>query len=711
MSTFLDIASPLAGRGFRIFPLAPEDKRPVKMSWGDHFDAATTDITALEQWSREIPRANVGISPDENFCFLETDDEAGLKAACADLEPEIWDTTRVSARHNRCYYIFRQTMRTRKVGNMTMTRAGQENLYEFKQHRVYVTGPGSIHPKTGGPYAAEWRTIPAMPDILLDRLCALYGAPKATESHKMDAETTRQIALLDKFLETYEMATTGDWFNKGQQWYRPIVCPWEGVHENGNQGTSTCIVYTEGGGYGFDCKHRCASKTWKEFRAQVQEGFPDRKFSFVDSTAEVVMGGTSQRTAQAVEIVEELDPELRATPLPKYPIDAFDGTLYLDFAKCAAKGNYVPLEFFVEGAMTYSGAIAALSVRHKRSEVITPRLYTVLLAMAGIGKGTTFRLIRKFAPPHRVMDDVNSEKAIPRPCSALLARPASENGLNDALLKHAHVLLEFEEMDRLMEKTEIKGSGGALMSIIRTCFDDIRPGITTCKGREVVAETAFLSLLGAMTPSLWRRAMEGRDSYGSGLGGRFNLVASNEDRTASTLVNMDVGDLETRLETFLTKLDGETAVIDTADAALKLLDEWWNDNSRGKPHYNRVNVITHRKALHLAWIRGLTVITPEIMRQALRLADYLVSVRDVFAVSKGEDRAAIGENRVLHILKQIAPKAVRAKQIVDFLDGMMSRASVFRALESLASSGEVEKIIRKDTGCAKPYGVYRVSLK
>src|SRR5204863_9197908 len=142
--------------------------------------------------------------------FVETDDEAALKEACADLPPEIWDTTRVSARDNRCYYIFRQTMRTRKAGNMTLARPGKENLFEFKQFRVYVTGPGSIHPKTGKPYNVEWRNIPAMPDILLNRLCELAGAEKASEAHKMDPETQRQTALLDKFLETYEVPTLGE---------------------------------------------------------------------------------------------------------------------------------------------------------------------------------------------------------------------------------------------------------------------------------------------------------------------------------------------------------------------------------------------------------------------------------------------------------------------------------------------------------------------
>jgi hypothetical protein len=320
--TFLDIALPLAEKGFRVFPLVPREKFPLKLSWGDHFDAATTDVAALEQWNQQAPRANVAISPDENFCFVETDDEVALKESCADLPSEIWDTTRVSARDNRCYYIFRQTMRTRKAGNMTLARPGKENLFEFKQHRVYVTGPGSIHPKTGKPYDVEWRNIPAMPDVLLNRLCELDGAPRATETHTMTEETKRNTELLDRFLSTYEVASLGDWFNKAKQWYRPIVCPWEAEHENHNQGTSTCIVYTEGGGYGFDCKHRCAAKGWKEFRAEIQARFPDRRFSFVETDYEITIGDSAEPVRDWRSRYHTFE-EMNNAPRPTFLIEGF----------------------------------------------------------------------------------------------------------------------------------------------------------------------------------------------------------------------------------------------------------------------------------------------------------------------------------------------------------------------------------------------------
>lgn len=300
MSVFLEIALPLAERGFRVLPLIPKQKRPLPMAGdADHFDAATTDAQQIASWSKQEPNANVGISPDEIFCFLETDSESDLKEACKDLPPEVWDTARVSARDNRSYYIFRQTMRTKRAGNMTATREGKENLFEFKQHRVLVTGPGSIHPKTNAPYAVEWRNIPAMPDVLLNRLCDLYGTPKVTNSGEMSENVKRETALLDSFLARYEVATTGDWFNKGKSWYRPVECPWLDQHENSNQGSSTCVVYTEGGGYGFDCKHRCAGKGWKEFRAELESRFPDRRFSFVcgEPDAVAVLGEVTEENA------------------------------------------------------------------------------------------------------------------------------------------------------------------------------------------------------------------------------------------------------------------------------------------------------------------------------------------------------------------------------------------------------------------------------
>jgi hypothetical protein len=338
--TFLDRALPLAERGFRVFPLIAKKKQPPKFSWGDHFDAATTDRAALELWDKEDPSFNVGISPDEYFCFLETDSETELKDNTKDLPPEIWDTTRVtSGRPDRAYYIYRQTMRTRKVGNLTATREDKDNLFEFKQHRMLVTGPGSIHPITGGEYTADWRSIPAMPDILLDRLCELKGTAKATAPQAMSEGVIESTLKLEAFLAYYEVPVIGEWFNKGKSWLLPVECPWLDQHENQNQGTSTCVLFTEGSGYGFDCKHRCAGKGWKEFRAELERRFPDKeKFYFNPDTSPTVTIGepTSDELWEGVDL-EATTPtapvewrkryhtfeEMRDAPEPTFLIEGF----------------------------------------------------------------------------------------------------------------------------------------------------------------------------------------------------------------------------------------------------------------------------------------------------------------------------------------------------------------------------------------------------
>jgi len=327
MASFYDRAKALVDLGFRVFPLVGKQPLPIKGDM-DHFDAASMEEKQLQAWDKQVPDANVGLMPDEIFCFLETDSEPELLEAAKEhgVPPEAWDTARfTSGRPNRACYVFRQTTRTWKVGNLTLTREGKDNLFELKQFRMYVTGPGSIHPLTGKPYYWDtWIKPQAMPEPLLDLLCELHGKPRDKQKAEIDAKTQEQLDKLDKFLETYEVATVGDWFSKGKTWYRPIICPWQSEHENPNLGTSTCVVYTEGGGYGFDCKHRCANKTWHDFREELKRR-TGKDFSFVETIdAEVTIG--EQAAPEAVSdwrSIFHTREESEHTPEIRFVIEGF----------------------------------------------------------------------------------------------------------------------------------------------------------------------------------------------------------------------------------------------------------------------------------------------------------------------------------------------------------------------------------------------------
>lgn len=668
--TFLETALDLAGRGFHVFPLKPRDKWPI-VAGG--FKAATRDPEQISLWWKRNPDANVGIACEaSNLCVVDCDH--GFTCA-ADAQEWCYRNglpITYMVRSGRRPEFGVQLLYRGAIAGMRFTLDGVSG--DIKSVGGLVVAPPSIHPDSGEAYTV----ISDAPLAPTPEVIRQLKQTAATKTEHGGIETESRNAELCSFIGTIRKHT-----------------------HSLDEPTCLALCLERNDQY---AKGPLPEDEVKEIVAKQYRLYPD-----VGPDAVVTIGGKAPTVTVEdpdIEEVEELDSRLRATPLPDYPVHVFDGTLYMDFAKRAAEGNFVPLEFFIEGAMTYAGAMAADNL-HGMADEITPRLFTVLLAMAGLGKGTTFRRLRKLAPQHRMLDTI-TEQTIPHASAsiALLARAGSEPGLNDALLAWKCVCLDFEEMDRMMEKTNIEGSGGAFMSVIRTLFDDIHPGITTTSQRKVAAPVGYLSLLGAMTPSLWRKSMEGKDSYGSGLGGRFNLVATNQEGTAATLLEMHAQDLQSTLDHKLADLERGALTIPTEQAALNVLADWWT-GSAGKEHYNRVNVITHRKALHIAWMRESPIITKEIMLQAVQLADYLIGVRDAFAVTKGEDRTAIGENRIMHVLKQIAPKWVGEKKIVALLDGLMSRASVHRALVSLVGSGEAEETELRRTG-QRRYKVYRL---
>jgi hypothetical protein len=713
MSAFLDRALPLAERGFRVFPLIPKDKRPLGIAGDfDHFDAASTDIEQLRVWNEQVFDANVGLAPDEIFCFLETDDEAALKEACADIPPEVWDTTRVSARANRCYFIFRQTMRTKRAGNMTVSRKDKENLFEFKQHRVYVTGPGSIHPKTNAPYGVEWRPIPAMPDVLLNRLCELYGAPKASESHAMSDEVKRGTALLDRFLECYEVAATGDWFNKGKQWYRPIECPWRDEHENPNEGTSTCIVLTEGGGYGFDCKHRCSEKGWKEFRAELESRFPERKFSFVADDVKLALGGRKASAEIVAEDAEQLPPAKR----PVYPDDVWADTFYGIFAELCSRENYIPKRLFTESIRTTTGAIVGRQLRGTTTATANPRAYTILITGPGGGKGTACERVQQLFAEQWSSNTVSVEppflfgvREIFWRNSGLgvqIVNAASAPGIMKALeprkLKKNEVLNPMEvwkpvarymclqeEVRALFANFQNESTGAGLESVLCELYDRETFATTATKDRAPEYGTLMYSILGGITPENWDSVFSKVASAGSGFLSRLNIIGTEEARRVQDLDIPDFTELRNKFFPLIKDLAKNPRVLSPSADARQLVTRWFDSLALPEGvQRSRLNVLAWRTSLHLAWLHGHDHIEAVDAEGGTRVADYQVKMREYYSPAEGETRPARCEAAMR--------KVMRAKR--HMTERLLMRAIHYekygvelarRSLENLCKAGEL----------------------
>ena len=720
MSRFLDIALPLAERGFRIFPLIPKTKRPVRIEGEyDHFDVASTDLLQIRAWSTQEPDANVGISPDEIFCFLETDDEAALKVACADLPPEVWDTARVSARENRCYYIFRQTMRTKRAGNMTAAREGQENLFEFKQHRMYVTGPGSIHPKTGTPYQVKWQGIPALPDVLLNRLCELYGEPKATSSGEMSEVVKEQTALLDSFLTRYEVATTGDWFNKGKQWYRPIVCPWKDSHENQNEGTSTCIVYTEDGGYGFDCKHRCSSKEWKEFRAELAARFPERKFSFAREDAIAVIS--------LVEVVEEAEYEPER-PDPVYPIEEWDGTEFGEFANVCAEDNNVPRKLYLEAFRTVTGAVVGDRIQCQ-IEGVEPRTYTILPAPPGKGKGSSIGRATSFYEQTSLSgmivtspllfgpgqdswkaQGIGAEIALPSSMPGLMRiitppKPKAEpkkakgkGGVEVSIEKvtnwepMARVVTAAEELKELFANLYTEnGVGTALEGGICRLWDSTTFSASTSNERQGMSSKVMYTILGGITPEDWTDLLSRGSSVGSGFMSRLNIIGTRgEWENVEEMQRPDFIALRRRFLPRIYALKDNAVMVGRTEGAAGLVREWFRGLKSAERSHSRFNLHAWRSALWLAWLRGHPDITEKDALGGIRLAQYQWDTRDYYTVTRVENPVAKVQEKIRKALREAKARRLTLNELKRVTHADRVGTEIWmRALDGMIKSGEV----------------------
>src|SRR5271163_950269 len=401
---FLDIALAHIARGWYVHPLKIADKIPITKHGKND---ATLDETQIRKWWSQTPKANVGISCGPSGLVV------------MDADHGIPDYESFIAWRTRNGLPVTYTVRSgRRVGKNGKPEFGAQMYYagslkdgkfeldgvtgEIKSLGGLVMSVGNVHPDTKEVYR-----------LIVD--APLAPVPAIIEQSRTRAEQKRTERKPGQLIEENRNIELCSEVGR----FRHKVF---GVTEDAT------VAYM----LQWCLENFAVSMSCEEIEETTRKQF--RLYADAEEAPAVELTPAVSVESAEVEVVEELDASLRATPLPRYPIEVWEDTLYLEFARRAAHGNFVPPEFFLEGAMTYAGAMAADNLRGLSDE-ITPRMYTVLLAPPGIGKGTTFRRIRRFAPASRLLDTITDLNA-PRPNAsvALLARAGSEPGLNDALL-------------------------------------------------------------------------------------------------------------------------------------------------------------------------------------------------------------------------------------------------------------------------------------
>ena len=151
---------------FKVFPLRPGDKRPLRKGWQD--EAASDRKTVKTMW-RNDPKANIGLAIQPGFVALDADlYKPGAEAALDAFEAEHGELPRTL--ENRTarggYHLIYSTTKTFGNGKGTLPNFG-----DVRGHGGLIVGPGSVF--EGKRYTVENLSPPvALPEHIESMLRA-----------------------------------------------------------------------------------------------------------------------------------------------------------------------------------------------------------------------------------------------------------------------------------------------------------------------------------------------------------------------------------------------------------------------------------------------------------------------------------------------------------------------------------------------------------
>lgn len=186
MTSFKDHALDLAGRGWRVFPLATGRKTPAVKEWQK---VATLDTEQIDAWWDRNPDSGVGIATgkESGIFVVDVDIKEGKRGdeTLRDLEQQFADmpvTVQAITGSGGLHYYFKYPEEGRVTNSNTL---GPD--IDLRGDGGYVVSPGSIHPDTNNLYEWEVESHPddipvaTAPSWLLERC-----KPRVSVDHAND---------------------------------------------------------------------------------------------------------------------------------------------------------------------------------------------------------------------------------------------------------------------------------------------------------------------------------------------------------------------------------------------------------------------------------------------------------------------------------------------------------------------------------------------
>jgi len=373
-----------------------------------------------------------------------------------------------------------------------------------------------------------------------------------------------------------------------------------------------------------------------------------------------------------------------------YPLRAWDGTAYAQFATICTRGNYIPPEFFIEALKTVVGGVAGHLLGVADSEV-EGRFYTPLIGEAGKGKSTAINWALEVFPSSLVY---TSGFPYWRGIGCWVGGFGSQVGLIKKAKDHRQILQVYDELSTLADKFRITGSGLSFLSLLNALYEKTLPPSNVTKDAAPDLEHPLHnSILGATTPDVWERTFGGTGSEGSGFFQRLNIVGSEERRAVPRLTKPDLKQFDPLVKA-VKALAEKPYLLPMNEAADRLMKQWFDGLAKqaGDTDTGRLQGLALRNAAHIGWLLNVrtgqlnTVEPEEVIKRALALSNYQLTMRRKYQPVTGDTPWAQMENLISRYVQQAG--VITRKDLYRRVHASRYGLKVFNnGLEALAREG------------------------